>query len=192
MSLRRLVCAALLVVTALATERRAFADEQTAEDVIAQNRRNRPAPWKTSAAFTVAGGAAALGLLDLHFYGVQAIAGASAEATEHVSVGADVQYARAETPNGLLLQLGRLDFTPALVLDGIRLGLGPHLTWLVITRETGGDAIKRLGFGLHAIASVDILHLGERGGLFLAVKPSIAKVGPTALREIDVALGIRF
>jgi len=182
MSLRLFVASAFAIVVAVVAPRPANAGEPADPP---------PPARRTSLAFRVAGGATSLRLLDLSFTGGQALFGVSTEGSEHFSLGADLEYARAATANGLLMQVGRLDVTPTFVLGRVRLGLGGHLMGLVITRETGGSDIGKLGFGLHASASLDLVRLGDRSGIFLAIKPSIAKVGPTGLLAGDLVLGLR-
>ncbi len=90
------------------------------------------------------------------------------------------------------MQLARLDIDPTFVVGRLRLGAGPHLTLLVIDRQSGGGAIRQLGVGAHAIAGFDLVRLGERGAVDLSVKPSAAKIGPEVLYAGDIALGPGF
>ena len=62
----------------------------------------------------------------------------------------------------------------------------------MIERQSGGGAIRQLGIGAHVIASVDRVRLGERGAVYLSVKPSVAKMGPAVLYAGDIAFGLRF
>ncbi len=177
MSLRLVFTAGLALTTALACERSAQAQEEVA--------RVRPA-------YSFAGGATTSRLLGLAFNGGLVRAGIAAETSEHVSLGGDVEYTRAATDHGLLMQVGRLDFNPTYVAGRFHLGAGPHLTLLVIERESGGGAIRSLGVGAHASVALDLVRLGEHGALFIAIKPSIAKMSAAVLCAGDAALGLRF
>jgi hypothetical protein len=146
----------------------------------------------TNAALTVAAGASSLKLLDFPFVGGHALAGISSELTEHFSLGGEAEYVRTSSPNGLLLQVIRLDLTPTFVVDRFRIGVGVNVDWLGIGRETGGGTITHFGFGLHARASFDVVRLGRRGGVFVALEPSYDSFGAPALYDGNVSLGARF
>lgn len=183
MNLRLIFAAGLAITTAIACERVAHAEEPQARP--AEGTRLRPA-------FAFAGGATSLRLLRLPFSGGVLRAGIAAETSEHVSLSADLEYVRAATDHGLVMQLARLEFTPTFVVGRLRVGAGPHLTLLVIDREAHGGAIRNLGVGAHATLGVDLVRLGARGAFFLSIKPSIATMGPASLYAAAAALGIRF
>jgi hypothetical protein len=180
--LRALVAATATLVALIANERAAVAEEPALRSEVTG----------TNTALTVAAGASSLKLLDLPFVGGHALAGISTEVAAHFSLGVDAEYVRASSPNGLLIQVGRFDLTPTFVLDRFRIGVGVDVDWLGIRRETGGDAITHLGFGVHARASFDVVRLGARGGMFVSLEPSYGSFGSPALYGANVSLGARF
>ncbi|MDB5216600.1 MAG: hypothetical protein JWO86_4527 [Myxococcaceae bacterium] len=197
MSRRFFVAAASAVLAVSACERVADADEPApvlvpSYDLGPRGRLYGQPVWRVGPAFTLAAGGTSLRLLDLPFTGGHALAGISAEVSSRFSLGTDVEYVRASSPHGLSMQLGRLDVTPTLVLDRVRLGAGMDVAWLSISRATGGSPIGHLGFGVHARASVDLVRIGERGGLFVSCKPSYDGFGSPGLYGGDIALGARF
>ncbi len=179
---RVLAAAAATALVSVAHEGAALAEEPALRSEVTS----------TDAALTVAGGASSLKLLDLPFVGGHALAGISHELTAHFSLGGEAEYVRASSPNGLLMQVIRFDVTPSFVVDRFRIGIGLNVDWLSIGRETGGGSITHFGFGVHARASFDVVRLGRRGGVFVALEPSYDSFGSPALYGGNVSLGARF
>jgi len=183
---RLLVAATATVLVTIAHERAALAEEPEPEPVLRSDVTHK------DPALTIAAGASSLKLLDLPFVGAHAVAGISSDLSAHFSLGGQGEYVRSSSPNGLLMQVIRLDFTPSLVVDRFRIGAGVNVDWLGISRETNGGTITHFGFGLHARASLDVVRFARRGAVFVSLEPSYVSFGSPALYQGDLALGARF
>lgn len=114
-----------------------------------------------------AGGATQRWLLGRSFTMATFEGGSTVIPRRYIAVPMAFEFGTGETAYGLRASLGRLTCSAEGVLGRVRLGGGVGPSYLVITRTTDDDSIRRLGASFHLHAAFEIVRWGETSSVFV-------------------------